>query len=74
MGERPDTRLARFYVRPVHSADGQQHSRDGSDSDSGQPDPASPAGPCPGVPLEGPGDFGGSRQMPGGDVQRGRTE
>ena len=70
MGEGPDSWLARFHVRPVHSTDGQQDSCERSDSDSDQADPASPARPRPGVPLEGSGYFGRSRRMPACDVQR----
>ena len=70
MGERPDSRLARFHVRPVHSTGRQQDGCERSDSDTGKPDPSSPARPCPGVPLEGSGYFGGSWRMPACDVQR----
>ena len=34
VGERPDSRLARFYVGPVHSADGHQYGCKRSDRDS----------------------------------------
>ena len=68
--ENVQTPGSRFYVGLVHSADRQQYGCERSDSDTGKPDPVSPACPCPGVPLEGSGYFGGSWRMPACDVQR----
>jgi hypothetical protein len=55
----------------MHGADPEQHRGERSDSDSGHADAAPAAGSCLGVPLEGTGNFGRSRRMPGCDVQRG---
>jgi hypothetical protein len=55
----------------MNSTDRQQHPRHRSDRHSDQPDPASLSGPRLGVPLESPGDVGGDRRMPAGDVQCG---
>jgi hypothetical protein len=61
--------MAGLDVRPMNCTEGDQHSQERDGRNPGQPDPASPAGPLPGLPPQRSRDLDWIRQVPGGHVE-----